>query len=72
MGMGFEVVPATVERHQSALEWAERLGQARTYDAQYLALAEHLGSVFWTADQRLVNRARQLGVEWVRWVGESA
>ncbi len=52
------------------LMMSERLGQARTYEAQYLALAEKLGVEFWTADQRLVNGARRIGMSWVRWVGE--
>ena len=71
LSMGFEIIPATVEMHLLALEWAERLGQARAYDAQYLVLAEQMGATLWTADQRLVNRALQLGVNWVRWVGET-
>jgi len=53
-----------------ALGWAERLGQTRAYDAQYLALAEQAGVELWTADQRLANRAKQAGVVWVHWVGE--
>ena len=69
-GMEFDVVPATVEQHKRAMVWAERLGQARAYDSQYVALAEHSGAELWTADERLHNRTRQLGVAWVHWVGE--
>ncbi len=54
----------------SALQWAERLGQSKAYDAFYVALAERAGADLWTADRRLVNGARQAGVTWVRWVGE--
>ncbi len=62
-----EVAPSTVT-HRLALVWAERLNQASAYDAQYLATAEHLGAELWTADRRLVQRAQQLGVPWVRHV----
>jgi len=54
----------------SALDWAERLSQAKAYDAFYLALAERLGAEFWTGDQRLYHRARQVGADFVRLVGE--
>ncbi len=55
----------------AALTWAERLGQAKAYDAFYLALAERLGAEFWTADKRLVNSARQVGAGFVRLLGEA-
>jgi len=54
----------------AALCWAERLGQSKAYDAQYLAYAENLGAEFWTADNRLFERARQLGAAWVHWIEE--
>jgi predicted nucleic acid-binding protein len=54
----------------AAFGWARRLGQKRAYDGFYLALAEQLGMQMWTADRRLANGVRQVGVEWVRWVGE--
>lgn len=56
---------------RKALAWAERLNQTRADDAQYLALAEQVNTVLWTADQRLANGARQAGANWVYWVGES-
>jgi predicted nucleic acid-binding protein len=65
------LVPETSLRSK-AYEWAERLGQARAYDAFYLALAEDNDLVLWTADARLVNRARQLKIDWVKWVGDVA
>jgi predicted nucleic acid-binding protein len=71
LDMRFEAVPGSPERHQRALEWAERLGQARVYDAQYLALAHELGATLWTGDQRLANGVSQLGIAWVRWIGEA-
>lgn len=69
--MELEVAPATPRLHRRALEWAERLGQSRAYDAQYLALAEQESAELWTGDKRLANGARALGVDWVHWVGES-
>jgi predicted nucleic acid-binding protein len=58
------VAPA-VSLHESALVWASRLQQSKAYDAQYLALAEQMGCRFLTADQRLLNSARALGVTWI-------
>ena len=62
--------PLDEELCLNALAWADRLGQAKAYDAFYLALAEQLGAEFWTADKRLYNRARQVGADFVRLVGE--
>jgi predicted nucleic acid-binding protein len=59
------------ELHKQALCWAERLGHSKTYDAHYLALAEQLRTDFWTADRRLANGAKQAGVAWVHWIGQS-
>ena len=58
------------ESCRAAFGWATRLNQYQAYDGYYLALAEKLNSLFWTTDQRLVNRVRQLGVSWVHWIGE--
>ena len=59
-----------ISLRRKAYEWAERLGQARAYDAFYLALAEDRGLNLWTADVKLANRAQQLKVDWVCWVGD--
>jgi predicted nucleic acid-binding protein len=69
--MGIRFVPPTNELHARAWYWTDRLNQAKTYDAQYVALAELKRANFWTADRRLASGARQVGVEWVRWIGES-
>ncbi|MBM3189143.1 MAG: type II toxin-antitoxin system VapC family toxin [Chloroflexi bacterium] len=57
--------------HRAALRWADRIGQIVAYDAQYLALAERLEAELWTADRRLVERAREAGADWVHHVGET-
>jgi predicted nucleic acid-binding protein len=59
------------ELHDRAWYWTDRLNQSKTYDAQYVALADLERADLWTADRRLANGARQVGVEWVRWIGES-
>ena len=56
----------------SALLWAERLGQIVAYDAQYLALAEHMQAQFWTADRKLHNRCKEIGASFVQLLGEAA
>jgi len=60
----------TLDLHQRALVWAERIRQPKAYDAQYLALADYLQSEMWTADKRLVGGGRQAGIDWIHWVGE--
>ena len=55
---------------RSAFDWATRLRQKSAYDGFYLAAAEQLGIELWTADQALVNNARQVGANWVHWMGE--
>jgi len=70
------ILPSDELLCEAALAWAARLGQSKTYDSFYLALAERLsadrgGQVeFWTSDERLYNRARQVGVLGIRWTGE--
>ena len=55
--------------HRKALEIASRFGQAATYDAHYLALAESLGCELWTADEKFFRAASPV-VEKVQWIGE--
>ncbi len=54
----------------SAIAWAKRINQLVAYDGFYLATAEQLEAHFWTADKRLANAAKQLGVDWVHWMGD--
>jgi len=62
--------PANKELLLAALRWAERLGQSKAYDSQYIALAEQIGAELWSADQRLVNALQAQGVNWAHWIGE--
>jgi predicted nucleic acid-binding protein len=69
-----QVIPFDQKLYESAFLWAERLGQSKSYDACYLALSERIqkeqGGVveFWTTDERLANRARQIGALWVNFL----
>jgi predicted nucleic acid-binding protein len=65
LDLEIEIVPGSPQQCHRALDWAARLGQARAYDATYVALAEDLGAEFWTADRRLANAAHQAGAVWV-------
>ena len=49
-------------------ELATQLNRPTAYDAQYLAVAEHLDCEFWTADQRLFNTVHTV-LPWVKWLG---
>jgi len=53
--------------NQRAWQLAVQFNQPRTYDSQYLALAEREGCEFWTTDRRLYN-AVQPALPWVRLV----
>jgi predicted nucleic acid-binding protein len=74
--MNIMIIPADEMLCQAALAWASRLSQSKAYDGFYLALAERLSDErgrqveFWTADERLYNRARQVGAPSIRWIGE--
>jgi predicted nucleic acid-binding protein len=50
-------------------ELATELNRPTAYDAQYLAVAEHLSCEFWTADERLFN-AVSSQLTWVKWIGD--
>ncbi len=55
--------------HFQALVLADALGLPATYDAHYLALAEHLGCELWTDDQRLIRHVAS-SLPFVRWIGD--
>ena len=52
-----------------ALVLADALGLPATYDAHYLALAEHLDCELWTDDQRLIRNVTN-SLPFVRWIGD--
>jgi len=68
--LGVELMPPTRSLSVQALNLAERIGQSKACDAQYLALASHENAPFWTTDRRLANAARTAGLGWVHWVGD--
>jgi len=55
--------------HSRALTLAGHYNWVVTYDAHYLALAEHYNCPLWTTDQRLVNTVRS-EFPAVHWLGE--
>lgn len=69
-GLGLRVQMPTPDLNQAALRWADRFGKHNAYDAAFVALAEQQGVELWTADEPLANRAKQLKVKWVHWIGE--
>jgi len=50
-----------------AYEMATQFNRPTAYDSQYLAVAEHLGCEFWTADERMFN-AVSSALPWVKWI----
>ena len=65
--LGVEIIPSDAGICQAALAWAGKLGQSKAYDGFHLAVAERQGAELWTADEKLVNRAKQLNLSWIRW-----
>ncbi len=55
--------------HYQALVLADALNLPATYDAHYLALAEHLDCDLWTDDQRLIRHVSN-SLPFVRWIGD--
>jgi predicted nucleic acid-binding protein len=48
--------------YERALELAERLGQPKAYDSQYLAVTDLEGCTLFTLDEGLYNSARRMGI----------
>jgi predicted nucleic acid-binding protein len=63
--LDIQQVPLTDKQYHDIFNWATRLNHTQAYDAAYLTLAESLSADFWTADKRLANSAKQLGLSWV-------
>lgn len=63
--LGLTSVAVDIELAAAGLRWADRLGHSRAYDALYLAVAERFDAPLVTADQRLLARCGQLGVDFV-------
>lgn len=57
------------ELHAKASNLAKQFNRPNTYDAHYLAMAEHLACPLWTADERLYNTVKEK-FEWIKWVEE--
>jgi len=51
--------------HRRAVTFARQLHLSATYDAHYLALAEHMGADLWTGDKRLATAAHKNSLTWV-------
>lgn len=68
--LGIQIAHPDTELLLSSLRWAEKLGQTKTYDAQYVALAERVGAELWSVDQRLVRALREAEAPWAHWIGE--
>jgi predicted nucleic acid-binding protein len=68
--LGVELVLPTRSLSTQAIYFAERIGQSKAYDAQYLALAARENAPLWTADRRLAKAAQGVGLDWVHWIGD--
>jgi predicted nucleic acid-binding protein len=55
-----EVVDTTRAHRHAALSLARSLGWAKSYDAEYVVLAQRLGCAILTTDDRLTRGARHL------------
>lgn len=69
-GLDIDLITSGPDLDKSALLFAERIGQSKAYDAQYLALASRENTPLWTADRRLAHAAQSAGLGWVHWVGD--
>lgn len=58
------------EIHVKATALAEQFNRPNTYDAHYLAVADHFACPLWTADERLFNTLKDK-FQWIKWVEET-
>jgi predicted nucleic acid-binding protein len=58
-----------VALYQDAYAFTRAHELPTVYDSHYVVLAQSLEAEFWTDDQRLLNRIRQIA-PWVRWIGD--
>ncbi len=58
------------ELHLKASALAKQFNRPTTYDAHYLAVADHFSCPLWTADERLFNTIKGK-FDWIRWIEES-
>ena len=68
--LGVELILPSRAMCLQAIYFAERIGQSKAYDAQYLAVASRENAPLWTANRRLANAARDAGLDWVHWIGD--
>ncbi len=69
LAIGIEEVPPSLSLHRKALAFAERIDSVVAYDTAYMALAESRGVPLYTADRKLVAKARASNLDWVVAVG---
>jgi predicted nucleic acid-binding protein len=58
--MPVQIIENTAEHRREALELAQRLGWAKTYDAEYVVIARDFGCPLLTTDDRLARGAAHL------------
>jgi len=66
LSLPVEVIGEDADLYIQAYHWAEKLGHLAVYDAVYLAIAERLKADFYTADRKLFNRCRDIGIAFVK------
>jgi predicted nucleic acid-binding protein len=68
--LGVRLFVPDTDQNQIAFDWTVRLKRASAYDSFYLALALELECDFWTADKRLFNALKDMGLDWLHWIEE--
>ena len=68
LAMDIEIIHLP-ELHSAAHALAQQFNRSNTYDAHYLALANHLTCPLWTADERLYNTVKE-EFDLICWVEE--